>query len=480
MDYRVQDESHRILRECILSDETLQIPQSISDAAENVTFIGDDVRPFLPSPSKMTESASALSALVAAAASAIAADRYGIEYQKVKVNTDLASVSLFSVILPTVDGAPFMENKKLREEIAKGNLYQVDKPIRAQSTNLYHTKDGKWYYLHGSLNPSVTMQMLGINDTGEAVTHEEAVEVYKAKVAQWASSAIEETANLEYRQPGVVCHTHEEFLVSEQQTKGKVMSKEPLYTLRALPAPRSAWPPAAPRNVDFKPLAGIRVVDFSRVIAAPVVSKILAVLGAEVVKVSWSGLPDHGFLWVDLSAGKRDADINLKSDEGKEAFSALLKGADVLIDGYRPGVLQRLGFAPQVLRKINPSLVYVRENCYGFKGPLADRSGWQPISDCLVGHAWLQGKFLGLQEPVLPPLPNSDMQTGLVGAAATLQALLMRLGSIPRISKKSSDTETTVFRLAITTAYKCFFRKRTPQCRILDRTYFSVQSIFGR
>ncbi|KAL1634362.1 hypothetical protein SLS56_002372 [Neofusicoccum ribis] len=407
MDYCVQDESRRILRECILSDETLQIPQSISNAAESVTFIGDDVRPFLPSPSKMTESASALSALVAAAASAIAADRYGIEYQKVKINTDLASVSLFSVILPTVDGAPFMENKKLREEIAKGNLYEVDKPIRAQSTNLYHTKDGKWYYLHGSLNPSVTMQMLGIEDTGEAVTHEEAVEVYKAKVAQWASSAIEETANLEYRQPGVVCHTHEEFLVSEQ-TKGKVMSKEPLYTLRALPAPRSEWPPAAPRSVDFKPLAGIRVVDFSRVIAAPVVSKILAVLGAEVVKVSWSGLPDHGFLWVDLSAGKRDADINLKSDEGKEAFSALLKGADVLIDGYRPGVLQRLGFAPQVLRKINPSLV------------------------------------------------------------------------IPRISKRSSDTETTVFRLAITTAYKCFFRKRTPQCRTLDRIYFSVQSIFGK
>jgi len=170
-------------------------------------------------------------------------------------------------------------------------------------------------------------------------------------------------------------------------------------------APRSVWPTLSLENATgLKPLAGIRVIDFSRVIAAPVVSKILALLGAEVVKITSKKLPDHGFLWVDLSTGKRDADIDLKSEKGKKLFSALLEDADVLIDGYRPGVLGRLGFDVLKLREINSRLVVVRENCYGWKGPLAHRSGWQPISDCLVGHSWLQGRFLGLNEPVLPPL----------------------------------------------------------------------------
>ncbi|KAG9958767.1 hypothetical protein KCU61_g8062, partial [Aureobasidium melanogenum] len=78
------------------------------------------------------------------------------------------------------------------------------------------------------------------------------------------------------------------------------------------------------------------------------------------------------------------------------------------------------------MRDINPSLIYVRENCYGFKGPLSSRSGWQQISDCLVGLSYTQGKFLGLEEAVVPLFPNSDYQTGLIGAAAVLQALLQR------------------------------------------------------
>lgn len=67
-----------------------------------------------------------------------------------------------------------------------------------------------------------------------------------------------------------------------------------------------------------------------------------------------------------------------------------------------PGAFERLGFTSESLRKINPSLIYVRENCYGFKGPLSYRSGWQQVSDCLVGISYLQGKFLGLEEAVLP------------------------------------------------------------------------------
>lgn len=361
------------------------------------------------------------------------------------MSSDLATLFLESVLLPTVNGQSFLTHPHLQREFKRGDLYDLNKPIHQEATNVYKTRDGRWYHLHGSMNAAATMAMVGVPE--QDVTREEAIAIYAAKVAQHDAAALEKQANDELRQAGVTCLTPAEFFASEQ---GKVMGAEPLWNRRELKAPRSAWPAARDETSAFKPLAGIRVIDFSRVIAAPVISKVLAVLGADVVKVTNENLPDIALLWMDLSTGKRDANIDMKTDEGKRAFAKLVEGADVLVDGYRPGALARLGFDSEGLRKINEKLIYVRENCYGFKGPLAYRSGWQQISDCLVGISWLQGEFMGLDEPVVPLLrecsktclgegerererdpadrckANSDYQTGLIGAAAILQALLER------------------------------------------------------
>jgi len=193
--------------------------------------------------------------------------------------------------------------------------------------------------------------------------------------------------------------TNAEVLTPQQ---GKIMGEEPLWTSRAVAGGGKPWPQHVDESTDYKPLAGVKVVDFSRVIAAPAVSKILAVLGADVIRISHSRNPDYAATMVDLQTGKRDADLDVKSPEGKQAFINLVKDADVLVDGFRPGAFERLGFTSESLRKINPSLIYVRENCYGFKGSLSYRSGWQQVSDSLVGISYLQGKFLGLDEAVLP------------------------------------------------------------------------------
>ena len=100
----------------------------------------------------------------------------------------------------------------------------------------------------------------------------------------------------------------------------------------------------------------------------------MAALGADVLRVSCDKLPEYPATMPDLQTGKRDTSLDLKTEAGKEAFSELVRDADVLIDGYRPGALQRLGFGSASLRELNPSLIYLRENCYGFKGPLAGRS----------------------------------------------------------------------------------------------------------
>ena len=184
------------------------------------------------------------------------------------------------------------------------------------------------------------------------------------------------------------------------------MAKEPLANITPIKAPRKAWPKV--NNADLRPLAGIRVIDASRAVAAPAISKLLAVLGADVIKVGFHGIPDTAMCLVDINTGKRDVDIDLKSAEGKEVFKGLVKGADVLVDGYRPQAFAKLGFTSASLREINPSLIYTRENCYGFKGPWSHRSGWQQIADCLVGLSWLQGKFMGLNEPIVPLLRKCD------------------------------------------------------------------------
>jgi hypothetical protein len=203
--YSVQDESSRFL-EKLLKDKQLALPATFSKAAEKITFVGDS-KPFIPTPCKITESSSTLSALVAAAASAIASDRYGIDYQDVQVNTDVATLFLESILLPSVKGKPFFQNPQLLAELQKGDLYEMSKPIHQEATNVYKTKDGRWYHLHASMNATKTMQMMGVEE--QDVTREEAIDIFSQKVAQYDAEYLENKAKNELGEAGVTCLTPE-------------------------------------------------------------------------------------------------------------------------------------------------------------------------------------------------------------------------------------------------------------------------------
>ncbi|SPO03653.1 uncharacterized protein DNG_06336 [Cephalotrichum gorgonifer] len=141
--YSIRAEATRILEEVLLPDTHLGFPSSFTEAAKKVKFVGDDDKPFVLTPLKITESCASLTALVATAANVAAAERYGIGYQDVEVNTDVATLFLESVLLPTVGGKPFMVHPQLAKELAKMDIYQVGKPIRRYATNVYKTKDGR-------------------------------------------------------------------------------------------------------------------------------------------------------------------------------------------------------------------------------------------------------------------------------------------------------------------------------------------------
>jgi len=130
------------------------------------------------------------------------------------------------------------------------------------------------------------------------------------------------------------------------------------------------------------------------------------------------------------NVGKRSADLDLKNPHDRAIFENLLEDADIVVDGYRPGALSRLGYGPQHLsayaEKRGKGIIYVNENCFGYKGPWSNRPGWQQIADCVSGIAWAQGLATGKTEPLVPPFPMSDYGTGIMGAIAALTGILKR------------------------------------------------------
>ncbi|MCB9373565.1 MAG: CoA transferase [Microthrixaceae bacterium] len=189
------------------------------------------------------------------------------------------------------------------------------------------------------------------------------------------------------------------------------------------------------------PLADLRVVDVSTVVAGPGCARYLADFGADVVKVErpdggdttrtmgWVDPRDGVTLWWKLAGrGKRTVTLDLKSDAGREAFLALCATADVLVENFRPGTLERLGLGPDVLLARRPSLVITRVTGFGQDGPYAGRPGFATMAEALSGFAAINGEADG--GPVLPPIALTDELAGLVAAFATMVALHSGVGQV--------------------------------------------------
>lgn len=407
----LQEESARVFHEFLLNDTRLGLPAKVRELAKKTTFDAGTVSaPYIPAPLKITESSAALWALAATYANAIAHERYGIE-QSVTVNTDLASLFLVSGLIPRVDGKP-LTDPDLAARYAVFDLGRIFERWRFNCTNVYPTKDGRFFHLHGSLDSDRTLSMMKLPLHRTDITDEmEIIQEYCKAVSQHNSEWLDIEANEHCRQAGTICLTPDEFHSSEQ---GKAIANDAIYSTEQFDIDTLPPVPYPSSTKKHRPLEGIKIIDISRVIAAPTISKLAALYGATVVRVSCASQPELGMLLIDGNLGKHDTTINLKSIEGREQLLQLMQDADVVVDGYRPGALEKLGFGPRYLREVakrrQKGIVVVRENCYGWHGPYVHRSGWQQISDCFTGVSWLVGKFLGLDEPVVPSLPNSDYQ----------------------------------------------------------------------
>jgi crotonobetainyl-CoA:carnitine CoA-transferase CaiB-like acyl-CoA transferase len=180
------------------------------------------------------------------------------------------------------------------------------------------------------------------------------------------------------------------------------------------------------------PLAGIRVVDLSRLVAGNMLSLQLGDMGADVIKIEppqgdplreWKE-DGHSLFWQVYGRNKRSLVLNLREPADMAALRTILAGADVFIENFRPGTLEEMGLAPADLLAANPRLIVVRVSGFGQTGPYAELPGFGTIVEAMSGFAHRTG--FPDREPVLPPLALADMVAGLYGATAVLTALFAR------------------------------------------------------
>jgi len=183
-------------------------------------------------------------------------------------------------------------------------------------------------------------------------------------------------------------------------------------------------------------LEGLRVIDMATVFAGPGTARHLADFGADVVKVEAPGgdgvrrmgwFPPEGgdsYTWKLVGRGKRCIVLDLKSASGVDAMLRLVDDADVLIENFRPGTIERLGLAPSVLHERNPGLVVLRVTGFGQDGPYAQRPGFATMAEAMSGFAAINGEPDG--PPLLPPIALTDEVAALAGAFAVMVALRHR------------------------------------------------------
>lgn len=168
------------------------------------------------------------------------------------------------------------------------------------------------------------------------------------------------------------------------------------------------------------PAAGVRVLDLTRVIAGPVATRTLALLGADVLRVDGPRLPEDEWAHADTGFGKRSARLDLRGPD-RAVLEELLASADVVVTGYRPGALDRFGLAPEALRERRPGLVVAQLRAWERSGPWAARRGFDSLVQARCGIASVEAGPDG--RPGVLPAQALDHGTGYLLAAAVLRAL---------------------------------------------------------
>lgn len=285
----------------------------------------------------------------------------------------------------------------------------------------YKTQDG-WIKIHTNAHHhrTATLSVLGCEPDRQTIAN---------IIATWTAGELEEVI---VTGGGCAAHlaTEQEWLAHPQ---GVAVSSEPLVQWEAPNQHMVAnWQPDPGR-----PLAGVRVLDLTRVIAGPVATRFLAGFGADVLRIDPFGWDEPGVV-PEVTLGKRCAVLDLKTVAGCETFKRLLVKADVLVHGYRSDALEMLGLGAAFRHATAPSLIDISLDAYGHTGPWAKRRGFDSLVQFSTGISSTSTQWRGTITPTSLPVQALDHATGYLLAAAAVRGLISRLtGTGPTCARLS-------------------------------------------
>lgn len=281
----------------------------------------------------------------------------------------------------------------------------------------YQAKDG-WVRLHtnATLHKQAALSVLACKDDSGVVAK---------TVKNWLADALAD-AVIEAGGCSTVMRTPEQWLAHPQ---GIAVAAEPLihWDLHTLTnRDKNTATKQISKAVKLKrPLQGIKVLDLTRILAGPIATRFLAAYGADVLRIDPPGW-DEPSTSPEVTIGKRCAGLDLRVEKDRNTFETLLKQADLLVHGYRPGALAGLGYDATALQKINPRLVDVSLCAYGWTGPWAMRRGFDSVVQMSCGMSDYGMVQSGAGQPVSLPVQALDHATGYLIAAAAIHALNRR------------------------------------------------------
>ena len=353
-------------------------------ALNAVTLTGEE--PQLPSSFRVAAAAQASIAAAGLAAARVWKLRSG-QSQGVAVDMRHAVVECRSERYLRVDGKP-------------------PGPAWDAIAGIYRTRDQRFVRLHTNFrhHRDAVCKVLDCKPERDDV---------QAALMQWDGEAFETAA---YTSGGVVAmmRSHDEW---SDLPHARALAELPLVSIEKIgeAAPRP-WPGGG------RPLAGLRVLDLSRVIAGPVAGRTLAAHGADVLLICGPDLPAIPWLTIDTGRGKLTSFVDLKSEQGRHSLRDLLAGADIFSQGYRPQALAALGFSPQDAARISPGIVYVSLSAYGQAGPWAERRGFDSLVQTATGFNHAEGQAAGVDGPKELPAQMLDHATGYLMAFGAMMA----------------------------------------------------------
>jgi crotonobetainyl-CoA:carnitine CoA-transferase CaiB-like acyl-CoA transferase len=241
-----------------------------------------------------------------------------------------------------------------------------------------------------------------------------------AKVAQWTSTELEQ-AVVDAKGCAAEMRSWAQW---QQHPQGMAVNAEPLVHLICDQAEHAKpW-----QGSVAQPLAGIKVLDLTRVLAGPTASRFLAGLGAEVLRIDPPTWNEPGVV-PEMTLGKRCARLDLQVAADRAVFESLLKDADILLHGYRADALEHLGFGVERRRQLAPGLIDVCLNAYGWSGPWQNRRGFDSLVQMSSGIAEAGQRWQQADKPTPLPVQALDHATGYLMAASALKLLTERLRS---------------------------------------------------